>query len=286
MRIKVLVDNKSDYSLFKPEWGLSVLFEHNKNNVLLDFGQSNKFINNAYHLDCDISSIDFAVLSHAHYDHSNGMKYFIKNNNYAKIYMHESAKNLCFRDAKSLGIKYKKYIGIHKGYLDKYNDRICYVKKKSEIARGIYILPYSNEITLNHDDTLVTKHMYIREYNDSNKTYDKKYIPDTFNHEVTLVFDTKEGLVIANSCSHMGVINIINEVRKAFPKKHIYAYVGGLHLFNAKEDDIKKVADVLLKEDIDYVITGHCTKDRAYNILEGILGERMRQMESGYEIEI
>ena len=286
MRIQVLVDNITDYSLFKSEWGLSILFEYGKKKVLLDFGQSSKFKNNAYHLDIDLSKLDYACLSHAHYDHANGMNHFMKINKNAKVYMSREAQDLCYRDAKTLGIKYKKYIGINKGYLKKYSDRIEYIDKKKELSKGIYLMPYDRDISLNFDSSMMTKHMYVRKYDSHNGIYKKEYIPDTFNHESTLVFDTSDGLVIANSCSHMGVINIINDVKKAFPGKHIYAYVGGLHLFNASDDMIKKVGKTFLDEDIDYVITGHCTKEHAGKILSEMLKERMRFTESGYEIEI
>ena len=80
MKIKVLVDNISNDSYFKKEWGLSILIKHSTKNILLDFGQSDKFIKNAKPLDIDLKEVDYAVLSHAHYDHANGLNHFIKLN--------------------------------------------------------------------------------------------------------------------------------------------------------------------------------------------------------------
>ncbi len=51
--------------------------------------------------------------------------------------------------------------------------------------------------------------------------------PDNFCHEQSLVLDTDSGLVIFNSCSHGGVVNIINEVKAAFPEQKITALIGG-----------------------------------------------------------
>lgn len=52
---------------------------------------------------------------------------------------------------------------------------------------------------------------------------------DDFSHEQSLVLDTKEGLVIFNSCSHGGADVIIREAEAAFPGKQIYGLIGGFH---------------------------------------------------------
>ena len=57
---------------------------------------------------------------------------------------------------------------------------------------------------------------------------------DDFSHEQSLVFDTKEGLVIFNSCSHGGADVIIREAEAAFPGKQIYGLIGGFHLFRSE----------------------------------------------------
>ena len=109
--------------------------------------------------------------------------------------------------------------------------------------------------------------------------------PDNFSHEQSLVFETDKGLVIINSCSHGGAVNIINEVKKTFPDKHIYGLVGGFHLFNKTEGEIRKVSRNILDTGIDYVCTGHCTKDRAYSIMKEELGDKLEQLRVGLVIE-
>lgn len=42
---------------------------------------------------------------------------------------------------------------------------------------------------------------------------------DDFHHEQSLVFDTDDGLVILNSCSHGGIDNIVKEVKATFEGK-------------------------------------------------------------------
>jgi 7,8-dihydropterin-6-yl-methyl-4-(beta-D-ribofuranosyl)aminobenzene 5'-phosphate synthase len=61
---------------------------------------------------------------------------------------------------------------------------------------------------------------------------DSGFKPDDFSHEQSLVLETDMGLIIFNSCSHGGAVNIINEIKSTFPGKHIYGLIGGFHLFN------------------------------------------------------
>lgn len=52
--------------------------------------------------------------------------------------------------------------------------------------------------------------------------YQKKnggFLPDNFDHEQSLVFETEKGLVIFSSCSHAGAADIIREVSETFPEK-------------------------------------------------------------------
>ena len=107
---------------------------------------------------------------------------------------------------------------------------------------------------------------------------------DDFSHEQSLVLDTEKGLVIINSCSHGGAANIINEVKNTFPEKKVYGLIGGFHLFNKSKSEIHNLAERIRETGIEYVCTGHCTKNRAYKILKDELGDMVELMKVGYEI--
>lgn len=97
MKATVLVDNISNESL-KGEWGLSIFIEYEDKNILLDTGASNLFIINAKKLGLDISNVDFALLSHAHYDHADGMKYFFCENKKAKFYIRQGIDEYVYQE--------------------------------------------------------------------------------------------------------------------------------------------------------------------------------------------
>ena len=109
--------------------------------------------------------------------------------------------------------------------------------------------------------------------------------PDDFAHEQSLVLETDRGLVVINSCSHGGAANIIREVREAFPRQSVYGLVGGFHLFNKTDEEVRRLALELTQAGTAFLCTGHCTKQRAYDILHQELGDRLHQLQVGLVME-
>lgn len=170
---------------------------------------------------------------------------------------------------------FNKYVGIHKGFLEKYRDRILYVEGDYELVHGVYLIPHK----------IPGLEAIGKKNNLCVKINGQKY-PDSFNHEQSLVFDTEKGLVIFNSCSHGGADNIIHEVAQTFPNKKIYAIIGGFHLFNAPQAEIKRFAERMKHTGIKKIFTGHCTGKRAFEILNAELGDKVEQFYSGMDIKL
>ena len=112
------------------------------------------------------------------------------------------------------------------------------------------------------------------------------WMPDDFSHEQSLVLDTEDGLVIFNSCSHGGVINTIKEVSSVFPDKKIKAYIGGFHIYNKSEAEVRELAGKIKETGIQYICTGHCTGEKSYQILKEEMGDVMHQLRVGKVIEL
>ena len=268
VKLTVIVDNVSDSSI-KGEWGLSILAEYDDKKILIDAGASDLFAENMEKLGLDVKDIDHAVLSHAHYDHANGMPVFFQKNSDAKFYVRDSVRENCYvRD-----FILKKYIGIPKNVLREYHDRICFVSGDFELYKGVYLIPHK---TASLDMIGKREKMYIRT--------ERGWKYDDFSHEQSVVLDTDKGLVIINSCSHGGAVNIINEIKSTFPDKNIYGLIGGLHLYNKTTDEIEKTAKAIKDTGIEYICTGHCTGKRAYGIMKQHLGERLHQLKVGLEL--
>ncbi|MCQ2182416.1 MAG: MBL fold metallo-hydrolase [Bacteroidales bacterium] len=270
MKITVLSDNIGHGTL-KGEWGLSFHIEFGEKKYLLDTGGSDLFLTNAEKLGIDISEVDCAILSHAHYDHSLGMEAFFRTNSKANLFVSPNASENCYG---GLGIL-SRYIGMPKGMLSAHKDRIKTPEGVSEIDKDVFVVPHT---TSGLSKIGCRSHLYVR--------HGWRYVPDDFSHEQSLVFRTKDGLVVFNSCSHSGADVVMEEVGKAFPEESVKAYLGGLHLFRMNEREVREIAGRIKNAGISRVITGHCTGDKAYDVLKSCLGDATSRFHCGMVIEL
>ena len=126
------------------------------------------------------------------------------------------------------------------------------------------------------------------------KKVEGEYGPDDFSHELSLVFDTDEGLVIFNSCSHSGIVNIIDEVKDYFGNdKKVRAFFGGLHMKGKSgdkeictfsESEIESIVKYLRDNNVERLYTGHCTGMVGYELIKKYMGENVEYIFTGKEI--
>ena len=270
MKATVVVDNISKENM-SGEWGLCIFIEYGEKKILLDTGASGLFLDNAEKLGIDIQNIDYAVLSHAHFDHADGMKNFFITNDRAKFYLRYSCGENCY--VKKWFIH--KYIGIPRNILEEYKERIIYAEGDYTMFPGASLIPHK---TKGLSDIGKKNMMYIRN--------EKGWIPDDFSHEQSLVFETTSGLVIFNSCCHGGADNIINEVSATYPDKKIKALVGGFHISNKSKEEVRELAGRIKMTGVEAIYTGHCTGNRSFNILQEELGEMVQQLSVGLVINL
>ena len=270
MKITVLSDNIGCGALCG-EWGLSFHIEFNGKRYLLDTGGSDLFLANAGKIGIDISGIDCAILSHAHYDHSLGMEAFFRANSKADFFVSPNAGENCYAGLGFLS----KYIGLPKGVLSAYKERIRMPSGIAEIDKDVYVVPHSTD---GLSKIGRRSHLYVRR--------GWRYLPDDFTHEQSLVFRAEDGLVIFNSCSHSGADVVMKEVAAAFPGESVKAYLGGLHLFRMNGSEVREIATKIRNAGIGRVITGHCTGDKAFAVLKSCLGNAIGQFHCGMVIEL
>ena len=122
MRVTTLIDNRPAPQL-TAEWGLAFWIEYQDKHILLDTGGGENFARNAAALGIYLSRADFAVLSHAHWDHADGLPAFFRRNPTAPLYLRQGCGEDCY-DRTDRGWRYE---GIRKGTLAEYADRIRFV---------------------------------------------------------------------------------------------------------------------------------------------------------------
>ncbi|UOD34162.1 MBL fold metallo-hydrolase [Deferribacteraceae bacterium V6Fe1] len=267
LEIVILADNYVDKPMLVAEHGFSCLIEYNGLNILFDAGQGFSLRNNFKKL-CNDKKIDFAVLSHGHYDHSDGFKDFDVSS--LDIYAHKKV----FAEHLRKGEDDFEFIGVDKTVLNskKYNfilnENFCEIKK--------YIFLSGAIDRVNEFD--VDKNLYLKTENGISK--------DNFPDEQYLVIKTSKGLVIFTGCSHSGIENIILDIKRKIKETPIYAVIGGFHLFRSSDNEIMKVADFLLELEVKIIITGHCTGINGFLILKNILKDKVLFSKVGLKLKI
>ena len=266
MKATFLVDNETlEGSGCGCEWGLSVLVEQDGTRVLLDTGATGLFAENARMLGVDLASVQAAVLSHAHFDHSGGFDEFFAENPTAPLYLHESAAEDCYA-LKPHGIE---YIGVPEGVLSRFKQRIRRISEKTCIAPGFWVLPHT---TPGLEEVGRASKMYRGPRFCGTVPNADQLAFDDFSHEVSLVVEVGDGIAVFNSCSHAGADVVVAEAQAAWPGRRVRAVVGGFHLFEKPEGYVRAFARRLRATGVELVCTGHCTGAPALGILRDELG--------------
>ncbi len=269
MKATVLVDNISNNNM-NGEWGLSIYIEFDGKKVLLDTGASGLFLDNARKLGIDLQKVEYAVLSHAHFDHADGMSNFFQMNDRAKFYLQSDCGENCYMKKWF----FHRYIGIPKSILQEYQERIVLAKDDYTLFPGAALIPHKTE---GLSEIGKKNMMYIKK--------EGKWMPDDFSHEQSLVFETSSGLVIFNSCSHGGADHIIKEVAATYPNQKVKALVGGFHIHSKSKAEVRELAKRIKETGIESIYTGHCTGERSFRILQEELGEMAHQLSVGLVME-
>lgn len=269
MKATVLIDNIGNDGL-TGEWGLSFYIEYKEKKFLLDAGgASGLFAENAGKLSLSLADVDYAVLSHAHYDHADGMTAFFGKNHKAKLYLQESCGENCWRVKED----HMKYIGIRRGMLEEYRDRLFRVRGDMEICAGARLIGHH---TPGLAEAGKREKMFLKN--------GEAWVTDCFDHEQSLVFEEEDGIVIFNSCCHGGADNIIREAADVYPGRRILAAIGGFHLHNKDDGFIRELAGRMRGTGVEQIYTGHCTGENGYRVLRSELGSKVHQLQAGMEI--
>ena len=264
MKVVVLSENTTRGPKVTPEFGLSLYIECGSTSVLFDSGSSGNFAKNAQTLGIDLSQVDCAVLSHGHFDHSNGFGAFVELNDHAPIYAHEGFDGEYLK-------KPEEYIGIAPEL--KASERFVAVDGIHEIGDGLTLLSYDAATAIH---PIVSEDMLAKDGNTVR--------PDDFAHEHYLLACEGDVRLLITGCSHRGIANIMNWTKDL----HITHVIGGFHLMGIQPSDYSKL-DALAEELVEYdamYFTGHCTGIEQYARLKSQMGDRVSYVGTGQVIAL
>jgi len=277
MNITVLIENLGPDTLVC-EHGLSLHINHNSRSILLDTGSSGAFADNARTLGIDLAGVEYAVLSHGHYDHADGLRAFFAANDRTPMLVRRGALGAYYS---MRGGTAPRFVGIHRDICRDFASRLVEVDGLYEPFPGAWLV--ENPAPEASADR--AQHLY-------KKLGEDHFVEDDFSHEHSLVLEGKDGLVVFNSCCHAGAANIAAHIAKTFPGKPIAALLGGFHMMgatgtdsiNCSADYVRSVADQFKRLNIGRIYTGHCTGTPAFELLKAELGDRLAYMKTGDRI--
>lgn len=256
MKITTLIENEAGHNKeLKNEFGLSLFIEDEDISLIFDTGKSGDFIFNAQKLQIPLNNIKHVVLSHSHFDHTGGIRKLVDTFN-NKFTLHIS-KTFFEEKHRITGV-------IHEFLGNNFNEKYI-------LDKGININYIdTDEFKLSKNITLFTNFKSLNNFETPTRYYFRKiyddYILDSMEDELVLGIDTSKGLLIVCGCSHIGIANIVENIKYRTQKK-IYGIIGGLHLSKASDERIEKVLKYFDECNIEFFGVSHCTGEKVTKIL-------------------
>jgi 7,8-dihydropterin-6-yl-methyl-4-(beta-D-ribofuranosyl)aminobenzene 5'-phosphate synthase len=269
------------------EWGLSMHAESRRGNelrnILIDFGYTPEtLLNNMSILKIDPSTFDALVLSHGHYDHFGGMVGFLSANK-GKL-----KKNLPFFVGGEDCFCTREIALGQFGTLDRkaiINANLSLMMAEGPAIVADHAFTTGKIAQVSSEKPLQPTREKIGVVNGFGCFPDKMppakntgtFIPDDFEHEIGTNFVVKgKGLVVLTSCSHRGVINTIKQAQVASGLQKVHAVIGGFHIVPPLDDNyIRQVLATMKEINPDYLIPGHCSGERFYDLARNELGDKV-----------
>lgn len=264
IKFTFISENKTDNPGCDAEFGLSVYIETPDMNILFDTGASDMFEVNARRTHVDLTRVDACVISHGHYDHTNGVPRFCQLNDHAPVYIHKNAFNEAYGTTDGEIDKYACSILWKEEQRKAVQDRLSFTDGPCWLSDNIVVSGTIPDI----EGNVPTENFYI-------KRADGSLTPDPMDHEQFLAIrNGAEGVFVFSGCSHKGVLPVLSYVKALFPGEHIEGLVAGMHLFASSDETRKTVVDKVIAEKPDIVMPVHCTGIDAICMLKERLGDK------------
>lgn len=287
IEITTIVENHPNMVLgISGEHGLSMKVEYKGRTLLFDTGQTGIFLDNADKMNVDLSGISDIILSHGHYDHTGGLKCYLEKNNEKNIYVGKSFFDKKFKKNPDGSIVYNgnPFLSMDtEEYVEPAN--ISIIKKSNStvqmIDSAIYKLDEGMWLVRDFEMTNGFEKLDNRFFIGRNSEY---YL-DRFQDELVLCLETSKGMVIIAGCSHVGIINIVHNIRERFNGIPIRGIIGGIHLIYAEEERLNRTLEELEKLNLEFLAVSHCTGDGNIEKIRNVFGNRFIMNITGNRIE-
>jgi len=263
IRITLVIENNAPDGLMT-EHGFAAWIETGDDCLLFDTGQGTALEHNARILGLDLGQASALILSHGHYDHTGGLPAFLAVNTVAPV-LH--GKGATIRRFSCHPEQAPRQIGMAPAVLE-----------------ALHLLPASRRIELDAPAHLrpgigITGPVpRITAFEDTGGPFyldEDKGRPDPLDDDLSMWFETTEGLVILTGCCHSGLVNTVSHIRKITGIERVTGIIGGLHLLNASRERLEATRSFLSECAPDFLIPCHCTGSHVTEQLQREFGEKV-----------
>jgi 7,8-dihydropterin-6-yl-methyl-4-(beta-D-ribofuranosyl)aminobenzene 5'-phosphate synthase len=270
LTIRCLVeDTASPSQPFKAEHGVSFHVETPAGQVLFDTGASGAvLLHNADLLGIDLAAVDALAISHAHDDHTGGLRRFMDRARpdlplYASPDLFRPRYTRRSGERKSIGLPYSRSELEARLYL-------CLTPDPVEMLPGVWT---TGEIMHRRffEGRGPNHHVLVNGHR----------LADPYRDDLSLVVEADGGLVVVCGCCHAGLLNTLDQVCHLF-EGEIVAVLGGTHLVSADDDMLAQAVDALRDEyGSPMLYVNHCTGQKATAALAAAFGDRVQPCPAG-----
>jgi len=103
--------------------------------------------------------------------------------------------------------------------------------------------------------------------------------------EQSLIINTKPGVVLITGCSHPGIVQILQRVKKLYDKPILLVF-GGFHLMRKSEAELINIIQDFQRLGVQQCGATHCTGDKAIDYFKNAFAENYITMGTGKVIQI
>jgi len=274
LTLTTLSENTAAGPGFAAEWGLSIFIQTDDMNLMLDTGAGLATLRNAERAEIPLRTIDKIVLSHAHADHTGGIRDILQRTNQPEVIAHPAVWVPKYKKSEKDASAVFNGIPFAKEELEKYA-RFNLSKDPVKISENILTTGEAQQQT---DFETIEPYFYKKEQDN--------LVPDDFPDDRALIFKTGKGLVIVSGCAHRGIINTILHAREITGEKKVHAVIGGTHLYPKKDVQVDQTIRALNELNVERIGVSHCTGLKAAIKLTQALGDKFFLNNAGHQISI
>lgn len=253
LEITVLRDNTASRPDVSAGHGLALLVRLPRGTFLLDTGDSDKTWTNADALGVDLTEVDAVVLSHGHYDHTDGLPALIDRIGALHIIAHPAVFEPRWSTRGG-----EHYIGPPLSAAD-LEELGCWVELSAAPVPVALGARTTGKVPRGAAPTQGEPHLMVER--------NGRRIEDDFADDISVIVDAGEVPIVLTGCAHAGLINIVEHVT-TIEGRCPTTIIGGTHLAAAPEDAIAEIAADLYSRGVRTMVPMHCTGERGAKFLK------------------